>query len=57
MSLLLASAAGVLSVHAAGKKKDVVFIVPHEWTNLSSNPEYAELKARLKSGVLDFQNK
>ena len=30
---------------------------PHEWTNLSSNPEYAELKAKLKAEVLDFQRK
>ena len=29
---------------------------PHEWTNLSSNPEYAALKAKLKTEVLEFQN-
>jgi len=27
----------------------------HEWTNQSSNPEYAALKAKLKTEVLEFQ--
>lgn len=30
---------------------------PHEWSNLSQNPEFAALKAKLKSAVLGFQNK
>ena len=30
---------------------------PHEWTNLISDPEYAELKAKLKTQVLEFQSK
>ncbi len=30
---------------------------PHEWTNQSSNPEFAALKAKLKVGVLEFQSK
>lgn len=30
---------------------------PHEWTNLISDPEYAELKAKLKTQVLEFQIK
>jgi len=29
---------------------------PHEWTNLSNNPEFAALKAKLKTGVLKFQS-
>ena len=28
---------------------------PHEWTNQSSNPEFSELKAKLKAAVLEFQ--
>jgi hypothetical protein len=29
---------------------------PHEWTNLSANPEFSSLKARLKAEVLKFQS-
>ncbi len=29
---------------------------PHEWTNLSNNPEFAALKAKLKTEVLKFQS-
>ncbi len=29
---------------------------PHEWTNLSNNPEFAALKAQLKTQVLQFQS-
>lgn len=28
---------------------------PHEWTNQSNNPEFSELKAKLKAAVLEFQ--
>ena len=30
---------------------------PHEWTNLSKNPEYAAIKEQLKARVMDFQHK
>jgi arylsulfatase A-like enzyme len=30
---------------------------PNEWTNLSSNPEYAAVKKKLHAQVLDFQSK
>ena len=30
---------------------------PHEWTNLSKNPEFAAIKEKMKGAVIDFQNK
>lgn len=30
---------------------------PHEWENLSQNPEYSEIKKKLKEGVMAFQSK